>query len=224
MNYLWDVFYEQKADCRFIQPQTFSPYLESVEEKKEEDGRDVISVNGFYRYEEIMTALYQNAREFPAFDKEREKLFDVLMHYLAFTEMKSGTSRRGILVKHLLEELEQGCYGNKAKKLYENLQWKERESLGQFMWIQEQAGSSLSLFRKVMKVYFPQSAVYKGKGEKAVILLYVGRIKNAETEAVLEGIKELFLPLGYPYRIFWGAHFGVFGSQATMEIGNIEIY
>ena len=59
MEDIWNRVMEDPATVRFVQADSFSPYCESVVGSIRHDGSlDVVELNGFYRYGDILHALF----------------------------------------------------------------------------------------------------------------------------------------------------------------------
>lgn len=226
MKSLADIFYDGNAGVTIQQTESFSPYLEQGgtclnAEPYLEQG--IQSVNSFCRYEKITAPLLDN-EYIEGYQKEKEVVLDVLMHYLILLDMKSGICKKDVLADYIAKELEQGGYGREAEKLFLRLSKEQRGTLCYYMLQQLDTGSSLALFQTVLKSFFEDAAVYKVKGVHKNILIYMGEEQKEELEDMVNGIEELFLPIGYRVRFFWKKHFGVVGSTETMRLGQIEIF
>lgn len=225
MEQLWRCFYENNGDCTFTQAERFSPYLQragSYGNVLERASQEIL-VNGFYRYEEILAPLFQEPL-LAERKRERDIVFDVLFHYLVWTDMHDGISRREILAKELFQMIQDGAYGKTVSVMFHQLTNEEKFAMCYFMLTQQEAGSSLFLCYKVVQHFFPNSAIYKRKDREKDILIYMGEERSRLREERMQGIEELFLPIGYRQRLFWKEHFGVFGAEDTMHIGHTEIF
>lgn len=226
MKYIWDLFYEGEAERRLVQAKEYSPYLEEAgsclngEYKAEES----IPFHAAYRFPSVAAAFLEQDSLWEGHEKEKEVLFDVVFHYLFEMQMKCGITRKDILAAFLGRELMDGNYGNAAKECYIRLEKKEQTALCYLILRQQEAGNSLVLFQDAMKTFFRSAAIYKRRAERKQIFLYIGEEQSERVDSIVNGIRELFLPIGFQCRVFWENHFGITGFQETMKIGNIEIF
>ena len=87
-----------------------------------------------------------------------------------------------------------------------------------------QCGSSVYLFREVMRYLYPDSLVYASNEDVRQILIYVGRKETETEQKKLEFLQGMFLPIYYHVFIFWEHHFGIIDVEETMELDHMVFF
>ena len=87
-----------------------------------------------------------------------------------------------------------------------------------------QCGSSVYLFREVMRYLYPDSLVYASNEDVRQILIYVGRKETETEQKKLEFLQGMFLPIYYHVFIFWEHHFGIIDVEETMELDHMVLF
>lgn len=85
-------------------------------------------------------------------------------------------------------------------------------------------GSSISLFREVMRCLYPDSLVYAGNEAVCQVLIYVGVKEEKEEQNRLKFLQDMFLPLNYEVFLFWEHHFGIIDVKETMELDEMVLF
>ena len=121
MQYIWEVVLAaerngiREADLRYEVAEVRSPYLEVsfCDLNTQTVEQTVVEVNPFYRFFDIFSGVLDiNQKEYK---KTKEIFVDAVFHYLALTDLRMGMSRKDYYFKFLVEELESGQFGRKAK-------------------------------------------------------------------------------------------------------------
>ncbi len=124
MQYIWEVVLAaekngiREADLQYEVPEVRSPYLEVsfYDLNTQTVEQTAVEVNPFYRFFDIFSGVLDiNQKEY---GKTKEIFVDAVFHYLALTDLRMGMSRKDYYFKFLVEELESGQFGRKAKALY----------------------------------------------------------------------------------------------------------
>lgn len=105
----------READLRYEVAEVRSPYLEVsfCDLNTQTVEQTVVEVNPFYRFFDIFSGVLDiNQKEYK---KTKEIFVDAVFHYLALTDLRMGMSRKDYYFKFLVEELESGQFGRKAK-------------------------------------------------------------------------------------------------------------
>lgn len=230
MNFIWDIVLRaresgyQEEDLFFVQAADYSPYYEQsfsvlnqdTVEKKE------IELNALFRFSHIFQEiLKKDVNEFEEFQKY---LFDTAVHILLYADLHYGISKRELYIRKFTKEILNGIFGEDAAQNFQMTDAHEQNRLAALVLTQVQTGSSLIIFRKAVLVLYPNAMLYQIRADKKTLLLYVEVKKSAEREQALNFVLEMFLPLCYELRVFWGYHFGVIGVESTMIMDEIEIY
>lgn len=121
MQYIWEVVLAaekngiREADLRYEVAEVRSPYLEVsfYDLNTQTVEQTAVEVNPFYRFFDIFSGVLDiNQKEY---GKTKEIFVDAVFHYLALTDLRMGMSRKDYYFKFLVEELESGQFGRKAK-------------------------------------------------------------------------------------------------------------
>ena len=80
------------------------------------------------------------------------------------------------------------------------------------------------IFRRGVKVLFPDAVLYQIREERKKLLLYLSGNRSRQREERLCLVQDLLLPLNYELRTFWKYHFGIIGVDDAMHIDEIAIY
>lgn len=208
---------------RYQQAKFFSPYCESVAGSinKLPNGNEQITMNTFYRYDDIFLPLFEADSISEA---TREWLLDCMMHLLTRLELRSGVNSREYATRSILQRMAERRYGEKLGRLFQKLERDKQYIAAWFMEQQERNGDSITLFAKAAIGILQNGVLYKSEEVPKELILYMGKEEN-ETECnIIEFIKEAYMPFGYRLRVFWEHSFGVINDDRCMQIGNIEIY
>ena len=129
---------------------------------------------------------------------------------------------RGNFIEEILrKELLSGTWGAAAKEIFQSLTPAEQKSILHALKLQElSAGRSLE-FLAAVKGLFPDSEIYFYKR----FLRWLPEEDSATARRKIKLIKILFMEVGNTeLEIFFGAHFGVFGSPRTMQLDEMILY
>ena len=221
MNGFWKAVSEDIENVRIRQADSFGPYSEFTERWLEEKTMPKqVSVNGFYRFDAIMQALFGEERVEPAI---QDWLFDVYMHALVPIGLRTGMSYQELQIRQKWNALADGTYGEKNAEIFCSLDSDRKYYIAHALWSQEQTGAGIRKFADVMVRTLEKGIVYKNKCREKQILLYVSNNENTEDAEVIALVQELFLPLGYELDIFWEKHFAVIGQEQTMQLDEIKL-
>ncbi len=229
MNFLWDIALRAQEQGKgedelfFCQAREYSPFYEqafsSLNETQVPEGR--IELNLFVRFARIFQDLLAWEEEPSAFG---EYLTDAALHALLYTDLRQGLSKRDIYIRKIRQELEQGVFWQDAAEVFREMPMEARNRLAALALTQMQTGSSLMVFRRAVKVLFPEAILYQIREERRKILLYLEGGKTRQRENALDFARDMFLPLNYELRVFWQYHFGIIGVDDAMRLGEIAIY
>ena len=121
----------------------------------------------------------------------------------------------------LREELNCGYWGATAKKLFNALNAVEQTAILRALKLQELSQGRRLKFLLAVKSLFPNSEIYFYKK----FLLWLPEEKSQAALNKIALIKILFMEVGNTeLEIFFGAHFGVFGSPNTMCLDEMILY
>lgn len=231
MNFLWDIVLRAQAqgigeeDLFFCQAKEYSPFYEQafpcLNEREVPEGR--IELNLLFRFDRIFQDILAEEESLNA-SSLGEYLVDAALHMLLYTDLRHGLSQRDIYIRKIRQELEQGVFWRDAAKVFGEIPMEKRNRLAAMTLTQMQAGSSLMVFRKSVRVLFPDAVIYQLRDERKKILLYLREDRTEDRETQLRLLQDMFLPVSYELRVFWKYHFGIIGVNDTMQIDKIAIY
>lgn len=129
---------------------------------------------------------------------------------------------RGDFIEELLrKEINCGYYGKRAKELFDTLTITEQDSILRALKVQEQCGGRRLQFTLAIKNLFPDSELYHYKK----FLLWLPEPRSEATINKIELIKILFMEVGNTeLELYFGRHFGVFGTPRTMHLDEMILY
>ena len=129
---------------------------------------------------------------------------------------------RGDFIEELLrKELNRGYYGKRAKELFGTLTIAEQALILRALKVQEQSVERRLQFTLAIKSLFPDSELYFYKK----FLLWLPEPSSEATLNKIELIKILFMEVGNTeLELYFGRHFGVFGTPWTMRLDEMILY
>mgnify|MGYP003615772779 CR=1 FL=1 len=154
----------------------------------------------------------------------RDKIFNIIIHILSNIDLQEGLNKRIILNRLIVNDIENGVYGEKLRFFFKELKKKEKLIIAGGLQDKYKYDKELEVFKKIFKKIYPDSIIYDSLDDEERLVLfmnYENTKKNKNKEKVIE---MLFLPTGLKTKIFWKKHFGVIGVEETMMIGEIAIY
>jgi len=131
-------------------------------------------------------------------------------------------SLRGNFIEEILrDELQSGKWGAAAKEIFQILTPPEQNSILHALKLQELSQGRRLEFLLAVKGLFPNSEIYFYKK----FLLWLPEVESATAWKKIELIKILFMEVGNTeLEIYFGAHFGVFGTPRTMRLDEMILY
>ncbi|MDR1548430.1 MAG: hypothetical protein LBT06_07585 [Hungatella sp.] len=230
MNYAWEAALAadeagiKREDVRYVPVRDGSPYTEVVLE--------TINTRALEEKNVEMNPLYRFSREFSEMfdvnlegcEASRGLFFDCAMQYLIHLDLRQGLSRQEYALRFLLKDLLNEVCGSQVARVVGQF---GKEKLRSFLCLilkLYQCGSSICLFREVMRCMYPDSMVYANNETARQILMYVG-FKETEAELErLELLKDMFLPVNFQVFLFWEHHFGIIDVDETMWLDEMVLF
>lgn len=230
MNFLWDMAIRAEnqgiaeEELFFVQAEDYSPFYEQafscLNETKMKAGE--VELNLFLRFADIFQEILSDkGDEFPSF---RKYLVDVALHLILHTDLRHGLTKKEVYIKQILEELRNGTFSKGMKKGFEGVPRQKQGRVAALMLSQMQNGSSMEIFRRGLRIFYPDAVLYQIRNDRKKLLLYLSDKKTEQKEQMMNLVQEMFLPIHYDLRIFWEYHFGIIGVEDTMKIEEIAIY
>jgi hypothetical protein len=218
MNYMWEVILQgqdqniARKNIRFRPSKMANPYREVFFEDFNNAvlTDETVDVNAHYRYGAVFGELLsEDVDEYPEL---QAVLFDILAHYLTKLDLRSGLCRDEYYALFLSGD-KLNCFDRREKHLV---------TAGLVRMYK--LGTSMKLFSQLLRELYPQSIVYLDARGVRELLVYVGKKQTPQLTAQLEFLCDSFVPADYDVKIFWELHFGLIGTDETLEIGEIMLY
>lgn len=230
MNYTWEAALAAdneeipREKLRFIPVRNGSPYTEVVRETLNSRGIESmrVEVNPLYRYAREFAAVFDMNLE--GYEKTRELFFDVTMHYLVQLDLRQGLSRQEYALQFLANDLLAGVCGGQAAGTVARYNKKKVRRLLCLILKLYRCGSSIYLFREVMRCMYPDSLVYASNETVRQVLVYVGVKETQEERERLKFLEDMFLPINFQVFLFWEHHFGIIDVDETMEMDDLVLF
>ena len=116
MNCVWEIVLKaQKSgynleEIRFINSESPSPYTESSFDFLNSDTveESEIEVNPLYRFANELGEVF--LPDVKGYEKAREIFLDVIMHYVAVWDLRSGGDKKELRAMYILKEIEDGRF------------------------------------------------------------------------------------------------------------------
>lgn len=230
MNYAWETALAAdrmgipRENLHFASAEDGSPYTELVQEmlNGQEPEEAEVGINPLYRFAEIFSTVFD--RNLTEYRQTREAVFRVFIQYMIRLDLRQGLSRQEYAVGFLYRDILGGVFGQEAVQVIDSF---DRDSLRHLLRLVlklYRCGSSVRLFREVMRFLYPDSIVYASNDNMRELLIYVG-VRETETEqGKLDFLQGMFLPLNYRVFLFWEHHFGIIDVDETMELDNMVLF
>lgn len=230
MNYIWeaalaaDYAKTAREKITYKPVQNGSPYAEVVLENlnsRELENAEV-EVNPLYRFAREFSALLDV--NIKGYEQTRNLLFDIVMHYMVQADLRQGLSRQEYALRFLLKDILEGVCGVRASSVVKSFPAEKLRILLLMILKLYQCGSSVYLFREVMRHIYPDSLIYASNETDRQVLAYIGtKETNGERER-LEFLQEMFLPVDFQVFLFWEHHFGIIDVDETMRLDEMVLF
>lgn len=154
MNFIWDIVLNAKrhgtseSQLFFRPAKDRSPWYEQafpILNEAQAKGPE-IEYNPLYRFDSMFQNLLRE--DFTDLPAVQEYIFDAISHFLVYTDLHHGLTKRAFYTRCLLREMEGGGYGPSVAAHLQAIYPDKRERLAALALTQMQTGSSLLLFRK----------------------------------------------------------------------------
>ncbi|MCI8296982.1 MAG: hypothetical protein HFG22_14115 [Lachnospiraceae bacterium] len=230
MNYAWEAALSAdrmgicRETLRYTPVRDGSPYTEVVLEDlnaQEVQGRKV-EVNPLYRFARELAALFD--QDLTGLEQTRGIFFDVFMQYTVQQDLRQGLSRQEYILRFLLSDLLEGVCGSSAAHAVRGFAKEKLRQLLRLIRKLYQCGSSLYLFKEVMRCMYPDSFVYVSNEAARQILIYVGEKETKGERERLVFLQDMFLPIDHQVYLFWEHHFGIIGVEETMVVDEVVLF
>lgn len=230
MNYAWEAALAADSQgiprekVRYVPVRDGSPYTEVVLETINSrfiEGNEV-GINPLYRFAQEFAAIFDV--NLKGYEKTRELFFDITVQYIIQLDLRQGLSKQEYALRFLLSDLLEGVCGSQAALIVEHFEKDKLRRLLRLILKLYQCGSSIYLFKEVMRCMYPDSLVYANNEAVRQVLVYVGRPETQEERERLEFLQDMFLPINYEVFLFWEHHFGITDIDETMILDEMVIF
>ncbi len=230
MNYIWEAALAAdkenipREEMQYCPVQNGSPYAEVVLENINSRGIEStqVEVNPLYRFAKEFSSVFD--RNLEGYEQTRNLFFDIVMHYMVQADLRQGLSKQEYCLRFLLMDLLDGVCGSQAAQAILCFEKKKLYRLLCMIFKLYQCGSSILLFREVMRDMYPDSFVYVSNDRIRQVLVYIG-VEETEVERIRMGfLQDLFLPIYFEVFLFWEHHFGIIGIEETMKIEDMVLF
>lgn len=228
MNYIWELIL--KAMMQDIDRQSIhfhvlgkktSPYMEMSlssfihEETLTEDLYSQVDINPYIRFAEIFFKWISPTDNgqfniYPEFDG---KLVDIIIHYLADTDLRAGMTRREFYIKFVEKDIENGVFGNSEDfKLFSPPEKRRisSEILNLYM-----TGNYEDCAERSLQEILPYVQII-GRADEEII--FYCRVKeNEKIQKKVNFIKKLFMPVNINVEIHWEYTYGVIDEPNAIK-------
>lgn len=230
MNYSWEAALAadeagvRREEIRFAPVRNGSPYTEVTMETLNSKGLEhkMVEINPLYRFSREFSSLFDINLE--AYEASRQLFFEITIQYLNHLDLRQGLSRQEYALRFLLKDLLEGVCGSQAAHVLKQFEKTKLRRLLRLILKLYQCGSSIYLFKEVMRCMYPESIVYAGNEAVRQVLVYVGVKETKQERERLEFLQDMFLPVNYQVYLFWEHHFGIIDVDETMEMDEMVLF
>ena len=211
-------------DLRFINSENPSPYTESTFDFLNADmiENSIVEVNPLYRFANELGEVF--LPDVKGYEKVREIFLDVIMHYIAVWDLRSGTDKKELRAMYILKEIEEGRFLKSIRKTLFSLDFEKSKRIVFCLLDLYECKDYITIFRKALRELYPKANLYIHSENLRKFTIFTGVDKTKEDMERMEMLKKLFLPISYETDVFWKYHFGIIGVDESMKIGKTAIY
>ena len=230
MNCVWDVVLKAKKsghgleELRFINSQSPSPYTESSFDFLNSDTVEdrEIEINPLYRFATQLGEIF--LPDVVGYENVRAMLLDVMLHYVAIWDLRSGGDKKELRAMYILNEIQEGRFLKSIRETLLDLELNKAKRIIFCLIDLYKCKDYITIFRKALKELYPKANLYIHSENLRKLILFTGVDKTKKDMERIEMLKELFLPISYETDIFWKYHFGIVGVKESMKIGKMALY
>ena len=230
MNCIWEIALKaQKSgynleDLRFINSENPSPYTESTFDFLNADmiENSIVEVNPLYRFANELGEVF--LPDVKGYEEVREIFLDVIMHYVAVWDLRSGGDKKELRAMYILKEIEEGRFLKSIRKTLLSLGFEKSKRIIFCLLDLYKCKDYITIFRKALRELYPKANLYIHSENLRKFTIFTGVDKTKEEVERMEMLKKLFLPISYETDVFWKYHFGIIGVDESMKIGKTAIY
>lgn len=230
MNYAWEAALMADRDgiareqLLFEPVHNGSPYTEVVNEMININDLEsaLVEINPLYRFSGVFSEIL--SRDVQAYEQARKLIFRVYVQYMVQLDLRQGLSRQEYILRFILKDILKEVCGSQAACVLKDFEKNKLRRLLRFIYKLYQCGSSISLFREVMRSIYSDSIVYACNEEVRQLLIYVGTKETQKERERLALLQDMFLPINFHIYLFWEHHFGIIDVDETMELDEMVLF
>ncbi len=213
-----------REDLRYAPVRNGSPYTEVTREFMNKKGLESYKVefNPLYRFSGVFSNLFDINLE--GYETTRQLFIEIVMQYLIQLDLRQGLSRQEYALRFLLRDLLGGVCGGQAARVVEHFEKEKIRRLLRLVLKLYQCGSSIYLFKEVIRCMYSGSLVYASNEAVCQVLVYIGQKETEKEREQVEFLRDMFLPVHYQVYLFWEHHFGIIGVEETMELDEMVLF
>ncbi|MFR4986862.1 MAG: hypothetical protein ACLUCH_05655 [Lachnospirales bacterium] len=230
MNYVWEVAIKadksniKRENLKYKPTRYGSPYMEVAFENinARQIEEHIIEVNPLYRFQNVFMELFDiNLHKYKDM---REYFFDIFMQYMIQLDLRQGYSKKEYYYKFILKEILNKLYSNQNIEAIKCFNKEEVYLIFCFAIRLYNCGSSVFLFKQIMRMLYKKSIIYASNDYVDEYLIYIGKKETEEEIKKINFIVGMFLPINFKIHLFWENHFGIIDVEETMKIDEIALF
>jgi len=212
-----------REDIRYVPSKNSSPYVEVILDNLNATAltQPEVEINPLYRFSHLFADMFDiNLSEY---QKSRELFFDIFIHYIVQLDLRQGLSRKQYQLRYILRDFLADVCEINSEPVILRMKTEHVAVLLRLVWKLYRCGSSIMLFKEMMKVIYPSSIIYESREKANQLLIYIGEKETEESRAQMELLQAVFLPIHKQVHLFWEHHFGIIGIDETMILDEMVI-
>ena len=181
-----------------------------------------IEINPLYRFATQLGEIF--LPDVVGYENVRAMFLDVMLHYVAIWDLRSGGDKKELRAKYILKEVQEGRFLKSIRETLLDLEFNKAKRIIFCLLDLYKCKDYITIFRKALKELYPKANLYIHSENLRKLILFTGVDKTKKDMERIEMLKELFLPISYETDIFWKYHFGIVGVKESMKIGKMALY
>lgn len=213
-----------REDIRYVPSKNSSPYVEVILENLNATTltQPEVEINPLYRFAALFSNMFDiNLSEY---QKSRELFFDIYIHYIVQLDLRQGLSRKQYQLRYILKDLLADVCEINSESVILQMEPEHVAVLLRLVWKLYRCGSSILLFKEVMKVIYPSSIIYESREKANQLLIYIGEKETEKSRGQMELLQAIFVPINKQVYLFWEHHFGIIGIDETMILDELVLF
>ena len=186
MNCIWEIALKaQKSgynleDLRFINSENPSPYTESSFDFLNSDTieENEIEVNPLYRFANELGEIF--LPDVKGYEEVREIFLDVIMHYIAVWDLRSGGDKKELRAMYILKEIEEGRFLKSIRKILISLGFEKSKRIIFCLLDLYKCKDYITIFRKALRELYPKANLYNHSENLRKFTIFTGVDKTKE--------------------------------------------